>query len=327
MDFSNLRNGDFVRGFIKTLCFYNPRAVAREIMRASSHNTYVETISQSADTIHKNLVDWEPAFIEQNFSHFCEQKIRRMHLGACDVIIDVTEEDFYGKVEGLWLHPWTGEKGVKAHYKFLLCSVKYRNQKYPVAVRMLNLGSDIAKAIGFALHACKNAGLLIRTVLLDRGFYSANNIRELKEQEVLYLVFAKKSKNLVCMLESMQKSVIIEHRMILKKNKTNTKIDTNLALVKDFRDNDWVFATNLDLSCLEIAKRYIIRWNIETDFRVQDEARIKSKSKRPEVRLFYFIIALLLFFVWQATQKGVLTFKKFVILSSEEAQKPLKKTA
>ncbi len=327
MDSSSLYNGDFVSGFIKTLCFFNSRAVAREVVRASSHNTYVETISKSADTIHIGLDDWDTNSIELIYSRLCEKSIRKLHLGSCDVIIDVTEEDFYGKVEGLWLHPWTGEEGVKAHYKFLVCSVKYRNKKFPIAVKMLSLGTNMADSIGFVLQACKNAGLIIRTVLLDRGFYSADNIRELKEQDVFYLVFARKSKNISYMLESMKKSAKISREMILNKNKTKTRIETNLALVKDFKEYDWVFATNLDISGREIAKRYIVRWNIETDFRVQDEARIKSKSKRPEVRLFYFIIALLLFFVWQATQKFELPFKRFIINSAEEAKIPLRKTA
>jgi hypothetical protein len=265
--------------------------------------------------------------MELIYSRLCEKNIRRMHLGSCDVLIDVTEEDFYGKIEGLWLHPWTGEKGVKAHYKFLVCSIKYRNKKFPIAVKMLSLGTNIADAIGFALQACKNAGLTIRTVLLDRGFYSADNIRELKEQDVFYLVFARKSKNINCMLESMQKSAKISKEMILNKNKTKTKIETTLALVKDFREFDWVFATNLEISGREIAKRYVVRWNIETDFRVQDEARIKTKSKRPEVRLFYFLIALLIFFVWQATQKYELPFKRFIINLAEEANMPLQKVA
>jgi hypothetical protein len=313
----SLHNGDLIKGFIKSLCFYSHEAVKRAVLKASSHNTYVETISQSADTLHKGLIEWEPDLIEQVFAQNCAKRLRTMHLGICDVLIDITEEDFYGKVDGLWLHPWTGEAGVKAHYKFIVCTAKIRNKKFPVAVKILRIGSDIASAIGFLLQACKKAGLLIRTVLLDRGFYSADIIRELKEQEVFYLVFARKSKNINCMLESMQKSAVIIHEMTLNKNKTKTKIETNLALVKNYNDFDWVFATNLEMSEKEIAKRYTIRWNIETDFRVQDEARIKSKSKRPEVRLFYFLISCLLLFVWNATQKNHVTFKKFIINLSE----------
>lgn len=317
MDSLLKRNGDNVRQFIKSLCFCKPEWIAREVLKASSHETYVETVSRSADTVHSVLNGWDACSLEQVYSRFCENKIRKLHLGACDILIDITEEDFYGKVEGLWFHPWTGKEGVKAHFQFLVCSVKCRNKKFPLAVCMLPMGSIIADKVAFLLESCKKAGLIIRTVLLDRGFYSADVLRELQEQEVFYLVFARRNASFNNMLEATKKSIMIEHELVLKKNKTKTKIQTNIALVKDVQDYDWVFATNLDLSGREIVKRYKIRWNIETDFRVQDEARIKSKSKRPEVRLFYFMIALLLLFVWNATQKNQLSFKKFIILLAE----------
>ena len=48
-------------------------------------------------------------------------------------------------------------------------------------------------------------------------------------------------------------------------------------------------------------------------FRVHDKARIKSKSVNPLIRLFYFIISLLLLFIWSLSFKEKYTFKKFVI--------------
>jgi hypothetical protein len=307
---------DDVRRFIKSLCFCNPERIAKELLNASSHETYVETVSKSADTIHLGLIDWNTVCLERVYSRFCENKIRKLHLGSCDVCIDITEEDFYGKIEGLWIHPWTGEAGVKGHFKFLVCSVKCRNNKFPIGAVMIHVGAVISDAIAFLLESCKTAGLCIRTVLLDRGFYSADILRELHEQDVFYLVFAKKSVLFKNMLESTKRSVVVEHELVLLKNKTKTRIPTSIALVKNINDYDWVFATNLDLSGREIVKRYRIRWNIETDFRVMDEARIKSKSKRAEVRLFYFLISCLLLFVWNATQKFCMTFKKFVIIQA-----------
>jgi len=54
-------------------------------------------------------------------------------------------------------------------------------------------------------------------------------------------------------------------------------------------------------------------WNIETMFRVHDEARIKTKSKVPIVRLFYFLISLVLIFIWSMFEKNKVTFKLFII--------------
>ena len=307
----------YAASLIKTLRFSNPQRIIADILNACEHGTYVETVSKSADTIHATLDNWDMEFLFKEYSRICENTIRKKHLGLCDVCIDITEEKFYGKIKGLWIHPWTGEKGVQGHFKFLVSSVKYRDRKFFLGARILRIGADISQEIGYLMQSCQRAGLLIRTVLLDRGFYSADVIRELKERNEFYLIFAKKSALFQNMLNGTKQSVNIEHEMILNKDKTKTRIKTDIALVKNVWDYDWIFATNTTLSGAEIVRRYMIRWNIETDFRVQDEARIKSKSKRPEVRLFYFLISLLLVFIWNLTEKFRVTFKKFVIVLSE----------
>jgi hypothetical protein len=311
-----------ILSFLKSLCFCNPRRIATDLFEASSRIAYVETISKSADSLHKGLDDWSIADLQQEYARLCEHEIRKLHLGACKAFIDITEEDFYGDTQSFYLVPWTGEAGVKAHFKFIVCCVKYRNRKFPVAVRMIRLGSIISKEIGELLESCKRAGLNIKTVTLDRGFYSADNIRELTEQNLEYIVFAKKCDMFRSMLKSTETSGNIEYEMKSHKDKSILRVQTNIALVKNVRRYDWVFATNTDLTGKEIVKEYMLRWNIETDFRVQDEARIKTKSTRPEVRLFYFLISCLLLFVWNATQKFEVSFKKFLInLSKTEIVK------
>ena len=306
-----------IPSFIKSLCFSDPTRIENEVLRASAHDTYVETLSNAADTLHLGLDDWTPQAMEAEYSRKTEKSIRKLHLGSCDAIIDITEENFFGPVKGLWLHPWTGEAGVTAHFKFLVCSIKYRNRKYPIAVRMLRIGPNIAEEIGELLASCRRAGLRLREVLLDRGFYSADVIREMREQEVFYLIFAPRNSLLKSMLDGAARSVNVEHEMTLRKDKTHTKIPTDIALVKNVHGQDWAFATNLDLQGYEIVQRYRLRWNIETDFRVQDEARIRTRSRRPEVRLFYFLIACLLLLAWNATVKFTCVFKRFVVRLTE----------
>jgi IS4 transposase len=64
--------------------------------------------------------------------------------------------------------------------------------------------------------------------------------------------------------------------------------------------------------------RYIIptykgRWRIETGFRVQDEARIKSKSKDMRIRFFYFVYEQALQLFWAVQYKEDSSSKAFVI--------------
>ncbi|MGC8547143.1 MAG: hypothetical protein ACP5MU_05775, partial [Thermoplasmata archaeon] len=77
---------------------------------------------------------------------------------------------------------------------------------------------------------------------------------------------------------------------------------------------DWVFATNLeDVNLDSIISQYKIRWRIETMFRVQDECRIKTKSKRIEVRYFLFAYEQLIEAIWYLYYSKEVSFKRFLI--------------
>ncbi len=93
-----------------------------------------------------------------------------------------------------------------------------------------------------------------------------------------------------------------------------TKHDTFLVFSRIWKTFDWAFATNQDEIDLEyIVPTYKGRWRIETGFRVQDEARIKSKSKDMKIRFFYFVYEQTLQFLWAALYKDELRFKAFII--------------
>ena len=58
-------------------------------------------------------------------------------------------------------------------------------------------------------------------------------------------------------------------------------------------------------------------------FRVHDEAKIKTKSKEPVVRLFYFILGMLLVLLWNIYAKQKMTFKLFIIKLMENKKEVL----
>ncbi|EEZ92510.1 MAG: hypothetical protein BJBARM4_0872 [Candidatus Parvarchaeum acidiphilum ARMAN-4] len=84
----------------------------RELLKAAVANTYVETISNRADSLHLSI---EKSSIDRIKSAFLSTtkavtkpfllKERRMMLA-----FDYTAEDFYGDSGGRWLHGWTGEE-------------------------------------------------------------------------------------------------------------------------------------------------------------------------------------------------------------------------
>jgi hypothetical protein len=140
-----------------------------------------------------------------------------------------------------------------------------------------------------------------------------------------YLLFVPKNgkikKELNEMLEEERKKIHYEFK--LNKDKTVLHGKTTLALPKkkiidptNGKTFDWAFATNQD----EIDLDYIIptykgRWRIETGFRVQDEARIKSKSQDLRIRFFYFVYGQILQLLWAVLYKEDLSFKAFIIVT------------
>lgn len=303
---------EFRRFIIKNLALTEEQL--QVLQAAAKLNTYVETLGNKADSLHIGIKELEAEHLTKLFCNQAKSLIRNQRLGLADLVCDVTSEDFYGKVEGLYVHPWTGEEGVKGRYHYFVAGILFRNKIIPFYIVILRIGSSMAEHIGKAVRLCQSSGLKIAKVLLDRGFYSGEVINTLRINRANYLVFVPKKQLFKCMLEGTDRSVIVEHEMKYNKDFTKKKASTNIVLVKDFDDYDWVFATNLSLPNITMhVKVYKQRWNIETMFRVHDEARIKSKSKIPVIRLFYFVISMMLLLIWNLFAKTKMTFKLFVI--------------
>ena len=146
----------------------------------------------------------------------------------------------------------------------------------------------MAKKVCFCLALVQSLVKSIKLILFDRGFYSKELILALTKAEYPYLIFVPKNEEVKKELKEMK---IVEKKKIryefeLNKNKTVFRGKTILALLKQIIDPlnekvfDWAFATNQDgINLNYIIPTYKGRWRIETGFRVQDKARIKSKSK------------------------------------------------
>jgi len=300
--------------FLKKLSVPNEEEFAELLAEASSRNTYIETLSNRADTLHYHIAKGYVEYSDKEFYNLVEKKIKKLHLGAVDIIVDITSENFYGKSTGLYLHNWTGKEGIQAKYHYLVAGILFRNKIYPFYAAILRIGTFKAELLGKICDLCNKLNLKVRFMKLDRGFYSGEVIDALELKGMNYLIFARKSSLFKCMLEATNKRVIVKHEVKYKKAKSSHIAETNIALVKDVDGYDWVFATNVFLRDVrKYVGLYRKRWNIETMFRVHDEARIKSKSVNPLVRLFYFMISMLLLFIWNLHSKEECPFKRFVI--------------
>jgi len=237
---------------------------------------------------------------------------------------DITDEPFYGKVEGFWIHAEQPVRGCTGCFKFLTISAVSHENKLILGSLPLSRGADLVELILELLQQAKTF-VHPEILLFDRGFDNLELLARLQEAHVRYQILWRKQAWATKILKKMKRGEVKEVIKVRKysKDKSTFKIKVRYVFIKRYRRfangkaYNWVFATNTSLTGKEIVREYMLRWNIETDFRVQDEARIKTKSTRPEVRLFYFLISCLLLFVWNATQKFEISFKKFLITLSK----------
>jgi IS4 transposase len=161
----------------------------------------------------------------------------------------------------------------------------------------------------------------IQLSVFDRGFYDNDLMFELTKSNYTYLIFVPKRKEYGEFFEELrEKKTIFVHDFTFSKNQSTHEGETYLTFLKQIYDPeskknyDWIFATNLERMALEnLIETYKKRWRIETQFRVQDEARIKCKSKDMKIRYFFFMFEQMLQTIWICFYKDESTFKEFLI--------------
>ncbi|GAI85587.1 unnamed protein product, partial [marine sediment metagenome] len=184
------------------------------------------------------------------------------------------------------------------------------------------MGDYKSYAVTHCLSLIKSYIGNIKLILFDRGFYDKDLMYELIKADYPFLIFVPKHQDKKEILYPLEKeehvSIIWDYEV--NKDKTKYQFETYLTFMKQVYDKksdkryDWVFATNVKAVALNnTIMEYKKRWRIETGFRVQDEARIKCKSKEMKIRYFLFMFQQILQTQWMCFYKEEVSFKKFII--------------
>ena len=296
------------------------------ILDASAHNTYVETIGNKSDTLYRRIKESPISMTTHAYLNYIKRLTTKLKLNEKEVILafDYTEEDFYGDVQGFEIHGWTGKDAITGHFKFLTCSIISDDipEKIPLISIPIMLGHYKSSVIVYCLSLIKDYVGKINLILFDRGFYDKDLMYELTKLNYPYLIFVPKHKDKKEILYPMKidEQVAIYNDFIVNKNQSGYSGENILVFLKQIYDPrseknyDWVFATNVEEILLEnLVILYKKRWRIETQFRVQDEARIKCKSTEMKIRYFIFLFEQMLQTIWICFYKDESSFKEFLI--------------
>ena len=290
---------------------YEAKDFAALLAIASAYRGYVETINDknlpNSDTLHNRIKqDTEVLSLLEKFLNITKKYLPKLKGKKAITIIDITYDPFFGDdTANAWVHGYKPAKGCIGCYKFLAVHIIADNKRYFVYAIPLDIVAEQAELIEEALDYIEDYGLKIKKVLLDRGFADSKILRLMNKRNLKYLCLYPKHRNI--------KEIIKE----MKRNYINRKfkvrgVETRLVIGKEEKIT-WVFVTNMEFAdFVKYKKLYRKRWNIETGFRMQDEAQIKTKSKCIEIRFFYFLVALLMYNCWKVLKEKI-SFRRFLI--------------
>jgi len=304
------------------------------LTEASAYNTYIETLSNKADTLYLRIKECLPAMSRDAYLNYISRLSKKLELNKKKVMLafDYTDEDFYGNVQGFDIHGWTGKEGITGKFKFITCSIISDDipEKIPLISLPIRIGHYKSSVILNCLSSIKDYIGEIELILFDRGFYDKDLMYELTKLNYPYLIFVPKHQDKQSILYPMDKEEQIAIYNEFKVNKNQSKYSGENILIflkqiydpKSEKNYDWVFATNVEEILLEnLVVIYKKRWRIETQFRVQDEARIKCKSKDMKIRYFLFLFEQMLQTIWICFYKEESCFKEFVIAMAKMSKK------
>lgn len=298
--------------FIKQNAVWKSVNYAKLIITAASHNTYLETVNSetmpNADTLHYRInEDTSVCQLLDNFIKLTDKQIRKLRKKKGIVIIDYTYEPFFGEISDydIWMHKYKPVKGCRGCYKILSASILIDDERRFIYAKPVSRIADETNELEKALDYLDELGIRIGVALIDRGFArNSDNLELLNSRNVKYLGLYPKYRNIKKILKN-------KKRNFLNRKFKVRGIPTRLIIGRG--NIDWVFVTNLEfVNFFRYLRLYKKRWNIETGFRVHDEAQIKTKSIDIRTRYFLFLVAMLLYNIWKSLDCD-LSFKRFVI--------------
>lgn len=239
-----------------------------------------------------------------NMLHLIKRLLRNRKVALA---FDTTDEPYYGKLEGLWIHPHGPVRGSTGCFRFISVSIVDREHKFLLGSLPVRVGANVVKLVSELIRTAKQF-VKPEAFLFDRGFDSYELVAELQKLGVKYQLLWKKTGWTTKLLKKMKRGQIREASFTRKysRNKSTFKVKIRFVLIKKYkrygkgRAYDWVFCTNTRHKFPHYyVDKYRKRWGIETAFRVLDNVTIKTTTKNEVIRYFINAFCCLVYNLWK----------------------------
>jgi len=240
------------------------------------------------------------------------------------IALDLTLLPYYGQAlqpGSKQLYKGGSKAGTKTFHAYATAYLVCQGCRFNLGMVYVHHSDPWDQVVRDLLRQVRRAGVQIRYVLLDRGFYSVSVIRYLQAARYPFVMPAirrgrkpdnPKGATGTWALSELPKNCWKEYTLQEKKGKERARVKIGVyhhhlpektrsgRVLKGRRLKVWLYAVwgleKRSLSC--VAQRYRERFGIETSYRLMNQVRGRTSSRCPRLRLLYVGLALLLCNVW-----------------------------
>ncbi len=287
-------------------------AACRDLADAPSDNTVRNALLATLPGI---------AVLEQRLNQaLCMELPRAVRRKSRIVAIDLTLIPYHGKPahDKKEIYRSKPKSGTSHFHAYATAVVVHKGHRYTLALTHVEYGEKMKDVLRRLLAIVRKRGVKIRYLLLDKGFYSVaviRYLRRIKQGYIIPILIRGRKK-------SDPKAPPSGMRALLKKNNgyyrqtitgedgVNKKAQATITVcvaskrylhekTGKHRRKKLLYAIwKVRMTPADIRETYRKRFGIETSYRQMNEARIKTCTRDPRLRLLFVGIALVLRNVW-----------------------------
>ncbi len=259
----------------------------------------------------------EPGVLEEQFNQsFAEQLPKGLKKRSQRLAIDLTLVPYHGQPYRCSeeIYRSQAKSGTTHFHAYATCYVVHKGRRFTVAMMRVDHGTTMVAVLKRLLRQACRAGIRPSLLLLDRGFYSVKVIRYLQAAHYAFImpvIIRGRDAHDLRGPSATRVFAVQKHRAWAKYTLTNSeKIKATVRICVHCRNwagrrkrrgrQTLVYAFwGLQPKTIDwVYQIYRLRFGIETSYRQLNEARIKTTTRNPQLRLLFIGIALVLRNLW-----------------------------
>lgn len=251
------------------------------------------------------------------------------------VAIDLTLIPYYGRHQNKPEELYRGapKAGTRTSHAYATAYVCLPGCRYSLALRVVHHSDPWQEVVADLLRQVRRAGVKVRCLLLDRGFYSVAVIRYLQSARCPFVMPVVRHGRKPCHpegpsgtweLTTRKRSGWVRHTLEERRRRGRVTVDVAVCRhrlpeetrcgrrLPGRRPGVWLYAVwGLDApSVRRVRDSYRRRFGIETSYRQLHQGRLRTSSRSPLLRLLAVGVALVLRNVWVWLHWEVLAKKR-----------------